>query len=815
MSHGDDDHGTGNFSLVGKRVPRKEDIRLTQGRGQYFADLKMPDALHIVFVRSSRAHAEIVSIDTEAAKAAPGVVAVFTGDDIKDRITPLPHPIVVPNLPGKFPKHWPLAVGRVKFNGEPVAVVLATDRYLAEDAAELVEVEYSDLPYVGSPEAAMAPGAPVIHQDLDNNEIFSMSFTGGGTAEGAAANEAEISAILEGAPVIVDEKFQVHRTGITPLETRGAAAWWNEDDGLTCWITTQRPHIDRLALAEVLGLSTSMVRVMAPRDQGGGFGNKAPFYRESILIPWLAMTLKRPVRWLESREESLMVIGQERDQRIHITMGTTEEGRILGMRVRIVADNGDGCQGVYWGFVMPVLGAATFCSGYDIAKADIRLACYVTNKPSLAPSRSFGSYSPRFAMERMMDLVAARVGRSPLDIRRLNLVKSFPYTTATGSYLDSGDYVKCFNTLVDTMDPKAFRERQAELRKQGRFIGLGFSTGTEISGIASKVFVQLENQPGYGSATVRIDARGRVQVLEGDAPQGTSHETTFSQVAAEVLGIQFDDVVVQTGDTQNTPFASGSLGARGGSYTVSAVYNACRSLRFKMARIFIHDRRINARPEDIEFEGGFVFPSLDRENKMGFAELADRIIMKPIDLPEGEQAGLEATDYFEAPTSMFYFGAHSCIVEVFPKTGQFKIQRYVTCEDAGTVINPLIVEGQVQGGVIQGLSNAMFEQYLYDDQGQQMTTTLEGYRMAQAPDMPHVEVTHSYTPCPGTPLGSRGLGEGVPGPVPGALVNAVCDALSPFGIKINDLPLRPDRIWHMLGGPDGIREPEGRGMAGG
>ena len=388
-----------DFSVVGKRVPRKEDVRLAQGRGQYFADLKMDGALHIVFVRSQRAHAKILSIDTTAARASAGVAAVFTGEDIKDKLTPLPHPIVVPNLPGRFPRHWPLAVDRVKFNGEPVAVVLATDRYLAEDAAELVEVQYEDLPFVGSPEAAMAPDAPLIHQDMDSNEIFSMSFTGGGTAEGIAANQAEIQAILNQAPVVVDEEFKVHRTGVTPLETRGAAAIWNEDDGLTCWITTQRPHIDRLALAELLGISTSMVRVIAPRDQGGGFGNKAPFYRESLLIPWLAMTMKRTVRWIESREESLMVIGQERDQRIRVTMGVTHEGKVLGMKVRMVADNGDGCMGVYWGFVMPFLGAATFCSGYDIAKADIHLSCYVTNKPSLAPSRSFGSYSPRFVME--------------------------------------------------------------------------------------------------------------------------------------------------------------------------------------------------------------------------------------------------------------------------------------------------------------------------------------------------------------------------------------------------------------------------------
>jgi aerobic carbon-monoxide dehydrogenase large subunit len=788
------------FHVIGQRVTRKEDVRLTTGRGQYFGDIRVPGGvLHCVFVRSTHAHAELVSVNVDAAREAPGVVAVFTGEDIKDRLMPLPHPIVVPNLPGKFPKHWPLAVGRVKFNGEPLAVIVATDRYLAEDASELVEVEYADLPYVGSPEEAMRPNATIIHEGWDNNEIFSMSFTGGSTEESVEANINEVQAIIDAAPVVIKRTFKTHRTGVTPLETRGVMASWNEDDGLTCWITTQRPHIDRLALADVLGLSTQQVRVIAPRDQGGGFGTKAPFYRESILIPWLAKTLGRSVRWLESREESLLVVGQERDQRHEVTIAANREGKVLALRARVTADNGDGCMGVYWGFVMPVVGAVTLPSGYDIPKCDIQLRCYVTNKPSLSPSRSFGSFPGRFVIERLMDILARKIGKDPIEVRRLNLVASFPYITTTGCHLDSGDYRKALNSLVSTVNVPGFRTMQKRLREEGRYIGLGFGTGVEMSGIASDVFVQLENQPGYGSATVRIDARGRVQVLEGDAPQGTGHETTFAQVVAEIFGIAVEDVMVQTGDTANTPFASGSLGARGGSYTVSAVVNASRKLRDKMARIFIHDRKLNVMPADIVFEDGFVFPALDRGNRISFADLADRVIMKPVALPAEEQAGLETTDYFEAAKPMFYFGAHACFVEVFPRTGEFKITRYVTCEDAGTVINPLVVEGQIQGGVVQGLSNALLEEFIYDDNGQQLTTTFESYKLATAPDVPHVEVTHSFTPCPHTPLGSRGIGEGVPGPVPGALVNAVCDALDPFDIEINELPLRPDKIWHALG----------------
>jgi carbon-monoxide dehydrogenase large subunit len=447
---------------------------------------------------------------------------------------------------------------------------------------------------------------------------------------------------------------------------------------------------------------------------------------------------------------------------------------------------------------MAVLGAVTLPSGYHLPKCDIQLRSYVTNKPSLSPSRSFGSYAGRFAIERLMDILAKEVGKESAEIRRINLVRSFPYVTATGCHLDSGDYLKAFNSLVNTVDLNGFREKQAALRKQGRYIGLGFGTGAEPSGASSEVFVQVENQPGYGSATIRIDARGKVQVLEGDAPQGTGHETTFAQVVAESFGIDVGDVIVQTGDTATTPFSSGSVAARGGSYTVSAVHNACLILRDKMARIFIFDRKLHLLVGDIQFERGFVFPSLHPDNKVSFAELADRIIMKPVNLPSGEEAGLEATNYFEAAKPMFCFGAHACQVEVFPRTGEFKILRYVTCEDAGTVINPLIVEGQIQGGVIQGLSNAIFEEFLFDEHGQQLTTTLEAYKMAIAPDVPHVEVTHSFTPCPHTPLGSRGIGEGIPGSAPGALTNAICDALAPFEIEINELPIRPDKLWRLL-----------------
>ena len=783
---------------VGRKLKRKEDLRLVTGRGQYLADLNLPRMLHLMFLRSPHAHARIKRIDTKKAKALAGVVAVVTGDDIKDKIKSMPIPVVVPMLPGKFPTFWPLAVDKVKWHGEPVAAVVARDIYVAEDALELIEVDYEPLAYVGSAEAAMQPDAPKVHEDWKDNEIFALTFTGGTTPEAQAQNDAEVDKLIREAPIKVKQRFRVHRTGVTPMETRGAVASWDPADGMTCWITTQRPHIDRLALADMLGLPTQKMRVIAPRDQGGGFGVKAPFYREPILVAYLAKELGRPVRWVESREEHLMAVSQERDQIHDLEVAADKDGRILAVRDRGLADNGDGCMGVYWGFLMPFLGAALLPNGYDIKKADIKIRCFVTNKSSLSPGRSFGAFPTRFAMERALDMVARAAGLEPADVRLKNLVPELPYTTVTGGSLDSGDFRKVMSSLAQTIDIPKFRKEQAKARQNGRYLGLGFGVGAELSGVASEVLVPMENQPGYGAATVRVDARGKVMVYEGDAPTGQGHETSFAQVAAQEFGVHPDDVVLMTGDTSTTPFGSGSIGARGGSYTVSALANACRHLKEKIARIHAYDLKLDAKPADFEFRDGYVTYKKDPKVRKTFAELADRIVMAPLNLPPGEQAGLDYTGFFEASRQMVCFSAHACIVEVDINSGRFKIRRYVTAEDVGTMINPEIVEAQVQGGVVQGLSNAMFEEFVYDENGQQQTSTFENYKLATAADVPNVEVTDAGTPCPLTPLGSRGLGEGIPGPVAGALPNAISDALVPFKIEITELPIRPDKLWKLI-----------------
>jgi aerobic carbon-monoxide dehydrogenase large subunit len=790
---------TSESGWIGKRYSRREDPRLLTGKGQYLADLRVVrDPLVVKFARSSVAHAKIKSIDVSAAARLPGVVLVLTGADIRDRIRPLPTPSTVPLLPGHYPTHWPLAVDRVRFHGEPVVAVVANDKYTAEDAIELIQVEYEDLPPITDPEKAMAKDSPLVHPEIGTNVMFHAVLTGGLTEPEQTANSKRVAAIFEAADVVIKERFYGHRCGVMPLETRGAVASWDSEAGLRVWMSTQRPHIDRLVFSELFDIPQNQVQVSAPRDQGGAFGVKAPVYREPIMVVYLTKLLGRPVQWIETREEHLMAVSQERDQIHEMELAADRDGRIIGLRDRVIADNGDSCEGVFWGFIMPFYGAALVPNAYHIPDCDISITAVATNKSALSPARAFGSLPGRFALDRAIDMLARKVGKDAADVRRMNLITQLPCNIATGVHYDSGNFVGVWDKLVEHIDVPKFRQEQLAARAKGRYIGLGFGVAVHASGVASEALVPMEGQPGYGSATLKMDSSGTVTVFEGDAPQGQGHETTMAQIAAEILGISPDDVAVRVGDTNNTPFASGTFGARGGSYTASAVAMAAKAVREKIVQVVAHDNKLEADPGHFRFEGKAIWHK-DREQPLTtMADVANRIIMKPLDLPAGVDAGLEHTAFFEAKEPMMAFSAHATIVEVDASSGEFKILRYVSSEDVGRVINPMIVEGQVRGGVVQGLSNAMFEEFIYDENGQQLTSSMENYMLANAADVPNIEVVHSDTPCEHTPLGTRGMGEGVPGPVPGALCNAICDALEPFGIEIRDLPVRPDRVWALL-----------------
>ena len=789
----------GGTRWIGRSLERREDARLLTGEGEYLADVRVPDCLHLCFVRSAHAHAVIKNVRLEPALETAGVVAAITGAQLSKEMQGQKIPVLIPAFAANYRQYWPLAVDKAYWHGEPVAAIVAEDKYVAEDAAAAVEVDYEALPAITDPETALRADAPRVYDDWENNEIFAASYTGGVEAEEIAANDAEVEALFAGAAAVLRQRFRTHRCGICPIETRGALAIWSDSDGLTLHLTTQRPHIERLALADLLELSTADVRVIAPRDQGGGFGVKAPFYREHVVVCHLARKSRRPVRWIETREEHLMTVSQERDQIHDLEIAADEDGRILALRNRGIADVGDGRQGVYWGFVMPSLGSVMLPNAYTIDHADIKLRCAVTNKACLSPSRSFGAFPTRFALERGLDMLARKLGLETAALKRKNLVAAFPFTSVTGVHHDSGNYLKAWDTLLDTVDLAGFRAMQKDARAVGRYLGIGFACGAEFSGIPSDVLVPLENQPGYGVVTMRIDPRGKVAVYEGDAPQGQSHETTMAQVAADAFGIHPEDVSVRHGDTGTTPLSSGTIGARGASYTVAAIAEAAAVLKTKMARYMIHDHGLEgAAPADFAFRDGTVVYERDGNIRRDFGALADRIVMGSINLPPGEGPGLEHTAYFEAPKPMICFTAQAAKVEVDVETGQFIILDYATCEDVGTVINPIIVEGQVQGGVVQGMSNALFEEFLYDENGQQITTDFENYRLASAADVPNVAVGHAPTPCPDHPVGVRAVGEGRPGPVPGALANAICDALAPFGVEITTLPLKPEMILSLI-----------------
>ena len=786
---------TGETSWIGRSLERREDDRLLTGQGEYLADLRVPDCLHLCFVRSSHAHAKIRDIRLETALAMKGVVGAITGAELSQEMQGQKIPVLIPAFAADYRQYWPLAVDEVYWHGEPVAAIVAEDKYVAEDAAAAVEVDYEPLPVVTDAEAALQDGAPRVYADWASNEIFATSYTGGSQADETARNDAEVEALFSTADVVLKQRFRTQRCGACPMETRGALALWSDADELTVHLTTQRPHIERLALADLLELSTAEVRVIAPRDQGGGFGVKAPFYREHVVVCHLARALGRPVRWIETREEHLMTVSQERDQIHDLEIAADTEGRIIALRNRGIADVGDGRQGVYWGFVMPSQGSVMLPNAYAIGHADIKLRCAVTNKTCLSPSRSFGALPTRFALERCLDMLARKLGLETALLKRKNLITDFPFTSVTGVHHDSGDYVRAWDALLDKVDLPGFRALQEEARADEHYLGIGFACGAEFSGIPSDVLVPLENQPGYGVVTMRIDPRGKVAIHEGDAPQGQSHETTMAQVAADAFGIHPDDVSVRHGDTATTPLSSGTIGARGASYTVAAIAEAAAALKAKMARYMIHDHGLEGvSPDDFSFGDGAVIYEKDGNVRRDFAALADRIVMGSIDLPPGESPGLEHTAYFEAPKPTICFTAQAAKVEVDIETGRFTILDYATCEDVGTVINPIVVEGQVQGGVVQGMSNAMFEEFLYDENGQQLTVDFENYRLASAADVPNVTVSHSPTPCPDHPLGVRAVGEGRPGPVPAALANAICDALSPFGVEITTLPLKPEMI---------------------
>jgi aerobic carbon-monoxide dehydrogenase large subunit len=774
---------------VGRPVKRKEDHRLLIGKGEYVADIALPRMAAIGFVRSPHAHARIINIDSSTARAMPGVLEIFTGRDTA-HLGPILSDLSVPNLPGetKRPVFGPLPVDDVKFVGDLVAAVIARDRYVLEDALAQIRIEYEPLPMVLDAEAALQPDAPLLYPEWGDNVVYHQRLQNG-----------DVDAVFAAADLVVRERFRGHRCGASPMEPRACLASYNPAEGLTVWLTTQRSHIKRHLLAEYFKIPDSKIRVIAPKDVGGGFGVKAPLYREEILICYLAMKLGRPLKWIETRQENLQNIGQERDQIHDLELALSKDGMILALRDRMLANCGDARVPIYVSFAMPWLGMMYVPNGYAIPLVDIDLTCVVTNKAPLTPSRSFGSFTGRFAIDRLVDIAARKLAIDPWEMRARNCIKTYPYTTATGVHVDSGDFVGALNKLKLAIDYDGFRVEQAAARRRGQYLGIGFSLGIEFSGLSSQILVPMERQPGFGVATIRFDANGQVQVAHGDQPQGQGHDTTISQVVADEFGITPDDVYVTSGDTQAAPFAAGTLASRMGGYTTSAAVMAARGLKPKLAAIAAHVLEVEAREDDFEFAQGDVVLKRDPSRRVALARLAEKALLAPTELPLGMEGGLEHTAHFEAATTgMHSCNVHAITVEVFPDSGRFTLLRYVAVDDCGQPINPMVVRGQLHGGIALGISNACSEEYRYTADGQQTTVSLQEYLIASARDLPLIETLEHNVPTPHNPLGSKGKGEGPTGMVPGALGNALEDALAPLGVKITEMPFTPEHLWRLI-----------------
>ena len=757
---------------TGMRIKRLEDPRLLTGRGRYLDDLGLPRMLVASFVRSPYAHARIVRIDTAAARALPGIVAVVTADDLRAVTKPL-----APRLDGRgfTPTAWPaLADGVARFGGEAVAAVVATDPYVAADARELVTVEWEAKPVVAS-----------IDQALASNQILFQRRHRQGDVDGAFARAA----------IVLRQTFEHGRCAPSPLEPRGILADW-DGDALTIWSANQAPSIMRTALADALGLPHAQVRIVSP-DVGGGFGLKMQVFPEDVAVAALARRLGRPVKWLEERRENLAAASQARAQRTAVEIAAAADGTVLALRSRVMSDNGAYHAYPTTGVLEP-LGTASIMPGpYRITAYEFEALALATNKPPLGAYRGVGMTMGAFVAERMLDLVAERLKLDPADVRRRNLIprEAYPFTSATGYTYDSGDYPKALEEALAAVEYDKLRREQEAARAEGRLVGIGIACYTEYTGMGSAGFRRrgAVEVPGIEAATVTVDADATVRCALSFPTQGQGHATTIAQIVADRLGLALEDVRLQRVDTAESPRGSGTFASRGTVAMLGTAAVAADRVGDKLRALAAH--RLEAAAPDVELAGGRAFVRGFPDRSIALAEIT-RIAYSPPrgGLPDGLAPGLEATVYCDLPGPTFSGAVHVAVVEVDPGTGRVTVRRYALVEDCGRVINPLIVEGQIHGAVAQGIGEALLESVVYDDDGQLLTATLMDYALPRADDLPLLEIGHLETPSPITPGGVKGMGEGGTIGAPATIANAVADAVRRLGVQITTLPIRPESL---------------------
>jgi len=771
--------------IVGARVKRVEDPRLLTGRGAYTDDLHSAGALHVAFRRSDQSHARIRAIDCSAARAAPGVVAIFTADDLDDLVRPV---VATSRMPNYYATPiLPLARGKVRFVGEPVVGVIAESRYAAEDALELIAIDYEPLPLVTDPETAIAPGAPLLHEAAGTNVIVSREFKRG-----------DVDAEIASAAVRVQGRFRMRRKTATAIEPRACfAAYDSSRETLTLHSATQVPGIVRDALVLALGIPGERIRVIAP-DVGGGFGGKGSLYAEEIFVCAAARRLARPVKWTSDRIEDLCGNSQAFDEIIDAELALDDRGQILGLRADVIGDVG--AYSIYpWTAALEPVQVVSFLPGpYRVPHYRGRVQAVATSKAPTGPYRGVGRPISTFVMERLMDMAAAKIGVDAKEIRLRNLVPAaeFPYKVASGIVWDKSGFQECLNAACAMIDYPELRAKQKAARDQGRWVGIGVACYAELTGIGSRISVApgMPIQTGIETSIVRIDETGGVTASFGVASHGQGLETTVAQVVAEHLGARLDDIRIVHGDSavpgSTGTYASRSMVLAGGAATLAAL-----AVREKVLNVASHLLETSA--ADLVAEDGKVTVA-GTDRSITFREVARAIYSEPAQLPPDARSELAATKTYDPVFGTTTSATHVAAVEIDPKTYEVRVDRFAVAEDCGRLVNPLIVDGQVHGGVAQGIGAALYEEIVYDDQGQITTASLVDYLVPSACEIPAMDVVHLESASPTTLGGFRGMGEGGTIGAPAAIANAITDALSPLGIEINELPITPERLFRLI-----------------
>jgi len=761
--------------LVGKSIRRQEDPRLLTGTAIYLDDVKMPGMHHACIVRSPHGAARIKSINTRPALDRPGVTAVFTGADIKT-LGAVPCASSLPGL--RVPHHHLLAQDRVYYQGHPVAVVVASDRYLAADAADAVEVEYEPLPAVTDPEKALAAGAPAVHPEWADNIAFTYHQAGG-----------DIGQAFRDADVVVRQRITSQRLIPTAMETRGVVADWRPGEkSLTMFSSTQIPHLMRTLVAGILGMPENLLRVITP-EVGGGFGSKLNVYAEEALMGFIAMRINKPVKWVESRRENFQATIHGRGHVDYFELAAKRDGTMLGLKLKLIQDLGAYLQLLTP--AIPTLSVLMMPGLYRFKNVSADIVGVFTNCVPTDAYRGAGRPEATHGIERMVDILADELGMDPVELRFKNFVgnEEFPFSTATGLSYDSGNYAAPLKEAMAKAGYAELRAEQARARAEGRLMGIGVSTYGEICALGPSPALPAG---GWESATVKIEPTGKVTVMTGASPHGQGEETTFAQMAADALGVAMDDVLVVHGDTAVVQYGIGTFGSRGTAVGGAALFYALEDLKAKVRKF----GAMMLEADSVTLSGGACVDE-NTGKSISFAEVAAAAYHAK-KLPPHTEPGLVATHFWEPPNFTFPFGAHLVVTEVDRETGNIAIRRYIAVDDCGKIINPLLVSGQVHGGVAQGLGQALWEQAVYDDNGQLLTGELTDYAIPKAHLMPWIESSHTETPSPVNPMGVKGVGEaGTIGCSP-AVVNSVVDALSPLGVRHIDMPLTPEKIWKLI-----------------